>query len=130
MSGRPEEFLKFWSDLKLPIQSECPSHTQDNDGMDALSGLALMLAVIVAAAKIGGEGASRIGQPPVLGELLAGVLLGNLPGLDRLQAIGHDPYIDILARLGMLLLMFEVGIALTVRELFDVGVSSLLVALF
>ena len=95
---------------------------------DELGWLALGLAIIVTAALVGGNLAAHIGQPAVLGELLAGVLLGNLPGLGRLQFLGADPYLDILSRVGMLLLLFEVGLDLPVRDLFAVGPSSLLVA--
>jgi Kef-type K+ transport system membrane component KefB len=97
-------------------------------GVDELSRLALALSIIVSAAKLGGEAAVRLGQPPVLGELLAGVLLGNLPGLGSLDSVASDMYLDLLARLGMLLLLFEIGVELTVRELFEVGASSVLVA--
>ena len=38
----------------------------------------MVLALIIIAAKLGGELLGRLGQPPVLGELLMGVLLGNL----------------------------------------------------
>jgi Na+:H+ antiporter len=95
---------------------------------DELGWLALGLAIIVTAALLGGHLAGRIGQPAVLGELLAGMLLGNLPGLGTLQFLGADPYLDILSRVGMLLLLFEVGLDLSVRDLFAVGPSSLLVA--
>ena len=95
---------------------------------DQLSWLALGLAIIVTAASLGGHLAGRFGQPAVLGELLAGMLLGNLPGLARLQFLSADPYLDILARVGMLLLLFQVGLDLSVRDLFAVGPSSLLVA--
>ena len=91
--------------------------------------MALGLTIILAAALLSGHLAARIGQAAVLGELAAGLLLGNLPGLERLRFIGADPFIDILARLGMLLLMFEVGLDLSPRDLFVVGPSSLLVAL-
>ena len=98
-------------------------------GMADESGhLALSLAIVVTAALIGGHIAVRLGQAAVLGELLVGVALGNLPGLGLIQFIGTDPFIDILARVGMLLLMFEVGLDLSVRDLFAVGSSSLLVA--
>lgn len=96
--------------------------------VDELSSLALALAVLIAAAKVGGEAAARIGQPAVLGELLAGVLLGNLPGFGAVQHLGGDAYLDILSRLGMLLLLFEVGLGLSVRDFLAVGPSSLLVA--
>jgi Kef-type K+ transport system membrane component KefB len=95
---------------------------------DELGWLALGLAIIVTAALLGGHLAGRFGQPAVLGELLAGMVLGNLPGLATLQFVGADPYLDILSRLGMLLLLFEVGLGLSVRDLFAVGPSSLLVA--
>jgi Kef-type K+ transport system membrane component KefB len=96
--------------------------------VDQLGWLALGLAIIVSAALFGGNLAAYIGQPAVLGELLAGMLLGNLPGLGRLQFLGADPYLDILSRVGMLLLLFEVGLDLSVRDLFAMGPSSLLVA--
>ena len=95
---------------------------------DELGRLALGLAVIVTAALLGGYFAVRLGQPAVLGELLAGLLLGNLPGFGFLGFIAADPYIDMLSRIGMLLLLFGVGVELSVRDLFSVGASSLLVA--
>jgi Kef-type K+ transport system membrane component KefB len=95
---------------------------------DEFSSLVLSLAMLVTAAKIGGDLAGRFGQPAVLGELAAGVLLGNLPGFEPLQYLAGDGYLDTFARLGMLLLLFEVGLELSVRDLFAVGASSLLVA--
>jgi Kef-type K+ transport system membrane component KefB len=95
---------------------------------DELGWLALGLAIIVAAALLGGHVATRIGQPAVLGELLAGMILGNMIGLEKLQFLGADPYLDILSRVGMLLLLFEVGVDLSVRDLLSVGPSSFAVA--
>jgi len=95
---------------------------------DELGWLALGLAILVTAALVGGHVATWAGQPAVLGELLAGVILGNLPGLARLRFIGADSSLDMLSRVGMLLLLFEVGLDLSVRDLFAVGPSSLLVA--
>jgi Kef-type K+ transport system membrane component KefB len=95
---------------------------------DELGWLALGLAIIITAALLGGHLMGMIGQPAVLGELLAGILLGNAPGLASLQFIGADPYLDILSRVGMLLLLFEVGLELSVRDLFAVGRSSFAVA--
>jgi Kef-type K+ transport system membrane component KefB len=90
----------------------------------------LWLAVILIAAQAGGDLAARIGQPAVLGELLAGVVLGNLGlvGLTTFQPLASDPFLDLLARLGVLLLLFEVGLESTVAEMMQVGLSSVLVA--
>ena len=98
------------------------------DPLDELGWLALGLAIVLTAALFGGNLAARIGQPAVLGELFAGMLLGNMPGLQRLQFLGADRHLDILSRVGMLLLLFEVGLDLSVRDLLAVGPSSLLVA--
>jgi Kef-type K+ transport system membrane component KefB len=97
--------------------------------VDELGRLALALVIVLTAALFGGHLAVRVGQPAVLGELTAGLLLGNLPGLAVLDFIGTDPYLNILSGIGMLLLMFEVGLDVSVRDLFAVGPSSLLVAL-
>jgi len=98
--------------------------------VDPVAAVALHLALILVAAKLGGEAATRVGQPAVLGELLAGVALGNagLLGAGGLEAMKTDPALDLLSRLGVLLLLFEVGLGSTVREMLRVGPSALLVA--
>src|SRR2546430_1000352 len=97
---------------------------------DAFATLVLSLALILIAAKAGGHLAVRAGQPAVLGELGAGVLLGNLAlmsfsGLDYLKT---DPSVDLLSRIGAILLLFQVGLESTVDEMIKVGRSSSLVA--
>jgi Kef-type K+ transport system membrane component KefB len=94
---------------------------------DPVAHLALLLALVLIAAKAGGELATRLKQPAVLGELLAGVLLGNLPWR-VFQELGADPFIDILARIGVLILLFGVGLESTVREVLAVGVAAARVA--
>ncbi|HEU5056179.1 MAG TPA: cation:proton antiporter [Kofleriaceae bacterium] len=88
------------------------------------------MAIVLVAAKLGGDLAARLRQPPVLGELLAGVLLGNLAlvGVDWFERIEVDPAIEFLSRVGVLVLLFEVGLESTVRQMLRVGLSSLLVA--
>ncbi len=97
---------------------------------DPVAFVALALAVILVAAKLGGHVAQRIGQPAVLGELLVGIVLGNLglSGVDWLEPIKSDRTIDVLARLGVIILLFEVGLESTVREMLHVGGRALLVA--
>jgi Kef-type K+ transport system membrane component KefB len=90
----------------------------------------LGIVVILVAAKLGGELFERIGQPAVLGELLMGMLLGNLAllGFDAFEFLGNLQGIEILAQLGVILLLFQVGLESNVREMLSVGWSSLLVA--
>jgi Kef-type K+ transport system membrane component KefB len=97
---------------------------------DPVAPVVLALALILVAAKIGGDLAARIGQPSVLGELLVGVALGNLGllGFSGFEAIRHDATIDMLARLGVLVLLFEVGLESTIGQMMKVGVSSFVVA--
>jgi Kef-type K+ transport system membrane component KefB len=107
-----------------------PAHASDGAHADPVSRVALMLAVLLLAAKLGGDLATRVGQPAVLGELLAGVLLGNLDllGFAGLEAMATDPMIDMVARLGVIVLLFEVGLESTVNQMMKVGVSAFLVA--
>jgi Kef-type K+ transport system membrane component KefB len=87
-----------------------------------------VLAAILAAAKLLGELAERFGQPAVLGELLAGVLLGSSV-LGIVPADGAEAeLIHLLAELGVLLLLFEIGLETDLREMFRVGTASLAVA--
>ena len=97
---------------------------------DAFATLVLSLALILIAAKAGGHFAVRVGQPAVLGELGAGVLLGNLAlvGFSGLDYLKTDPSVDLLSRIGAILLFFQVGLESTVAEMIKVGLSSLLVA--
>jgi Kef-type K+ transport system membrane component KefB len=89
--------------------------------MSAFLQLALLLIVILLAAKLAGYLSLRLGQPSVLGELLVGILLGpslldilHLPFLDG-HALGET--IHMLGELGMLLLMFIAGLELHLDEL-------------
>jgi Kef-type K+ transport system membrane component KefB len=96
----------------------------------SIANLILSLAIILVAAKISGHFAARFGQPAVLGELAAGVLLGNLTlvGFGGLEYLKTDTSIDMLAQLGVILLLFQVGLESTVGQMLKVGLSSLLVA--
>jgi Kef-type K+ transport system membrane component KefB len=99
-------------------------------GADPVTPVVLGLAVILAAAKLAGDLSARLGQPAVLGELCVGVVLGNLPllGVSSLVFISGNPALDILARIGVIVLLFEVGLESTVRDMMKVGWASLLVA--
>lgn len=92
--------------------------------------LLLAIAVILAAAKLGGDLFERLGQPAVLGELLAGVLLGNLElvGLGWFRGLSGNTTLIGLADVGVVLLLFEVGLESTIQDMRQVGWRALIVA--
>ena len=93
-----------------------------------VAGFFLALAAILVAAKLLGELSERIGQPAVLGELVAGVLLGgSVLGIVPHDGLGGE-LVHVLAELGVLLLLFEIGLETDLREMFRVGPASLAVA--
>jgi Na+:H+ antiporter len=98
--------------------------------LDSGAHLILALALVFAAAKLGGEVAERLRQPAVLGELLAGVLLGNLDlvGVGWFRGLTTDQALNGLAEVGVVLLLFEVGLDSTVGEMRRVGGRAFLVA--
>lgn len=84
--------------------------------------LLLVVAATLAAAKLLGRLATRIGQPAVLGELIAGVLLGAslLGWLDP-----TNPVIHVLAEIGVIVLLFEIGLHTELRAITAVlGVAT------
>lgn len=88
------------------------------------------LVVILVSAKVGGGLFARFGQSAVLGELLAGVVIGNLGilGLHVFDGLRDLPALEILAQIGVLFLLFAVGLESDIRRMAAVGASSLLVA--
>jgi Kef-type K+ transport system membrane component KefB len=90
----------------------------------------LLIAVVLLAARLSSF-VERLGQPAVLGEILIGVLLGNLflAGIPIFEPIKHNPIIEFLAELGVVILLFQVGLETNIREMSQVGGRALLVAL-
>jgi Kef-type K+ transport system membrane component KefB len=86
--------------------------------------LLIALVVIWLAAKLAAEGMERIGQTAVLGELLAGVVIG--PGV--LGLVHESEVIHALAELGVLILLFEVGLESDLARLLRAGPQAVLVA--
>ena len=85
-----------------------------------------LLVVMLGTAKVFGALAQRIGQPAVLGELIAGVVLGR-------SVLGLvDPQTEVLhlfAELGVIILLFEIGLETNLRQLLKVGGAATVVAL-
>jgi len=86
----------------------------------------LALIAILLAAKLFGELAERLGQPAVLGELIGGVVVG-VSGLKIVDP--QDVTIHLLAELGVILLLFLIGLDTDLRRLLSVGGSATAVAL-
>ena len=99
-------------------------------GAPDLTPTLLALVLVLVGARLGSALSERLGQPPVLGELLAGVVIGNLGlmgwhGLDGLRDLAG---LELLAQIGVLFLLFEVGLSTEIGQMLAVGGSSLLVA--
>ncbi|MEO1124907.1 MAG: cation:proton antiporter [Cyanobacteria bacterium J06639_16] len=123
-----------------------------------LAGVLLTLVVVYLASKLGGELSKRFDLPPVLGELVGGVVvgisalhfivfpengsiaadsmimtvLGGLGNLDA-EALTHifqsqSEVISVLAELGVIVLLFEIGLESDLRELTKVGYQAAVVA--
>lgn len=85
----------------------------------------LSLLIILAGAWIGGTGAKRLGYPPILGELVIGIILG--PAL--LGLLETSEMISVLAEVGIILLMVYIGIEINFRDLGKASWPGLLAAI-
>ncbi len=86
-------------------------------------GIAADIAIILVAALLGGLVAQRLGQPLILGYILAGVLVGPYTGFVTVSNV-HD--IELLAEIGVALLLFALGIEFSLKELQPVRRVALL----
>ncbi len=85
----------------------------------------LSIALILISAKIFSELFVFLKLPPVIGELMAGIIIGpSLSGLVENRVILHH-----LAEIGILLLLFEIGLETDIRQIIKVGLQSTLVAI-
>jgi Kef-type K+ transport system membrane component KefB len=142
----------------LAAATETTTESSAEDGTLVLAGVLLSLVVIYFASKLGGEICSRINLPPVLGELVGGVLIGvsafrllvfpeggSLAGdsliISLLQSTaGLSPesapsvfatqseVISLLSELGVIILLFEIGLESDLKELIRVGPLAAVVA--
>ncbi len=124
----------------LPVKSsiQTRNHSKENADKvkhgheDPIAPILLGIVIILAAAKIGGGIFEKINQPAVLGELVLGIIIGNLAyftGWEFFAPLRNHTFIDLLARFGVLILLFEIGLGTDIRDMVRVGLSSLLVAL-
>lgn len=90
----------------------------------------LWLAIILMSARLFAPLAARFGFPAVLGELLLGVVFGNLSllGLGYFDAIAQDPIVAFLAELGVIVLLLQIGLETRLADLVKVGGRAFAVA--
>ena len=95
-------------------------------GHAGLSAFLLALVATIFATSVLGYAAERVGQPAVLGELIAGVLLGA-------SVLGvlnpGDPAVSAFAQIGVLMLLFQIGMQTDLKALTRVGTAALAVAI-
>lgn len=134
------------------------SATNANEGSLVLASVLLSLVIIYFTSKLGGEICDRINLPPVLGELVGGVIIGvsalkllvfpeaGFEGSDSviisfLQTTAGLPsesvssvfktqseVISVLSELGVIILLFEIGLESDLKELIKVGPQAAIVA--
>lgn len=150
----PSTLVDVWPSMPLVVATTPESEY----GPFVLAGVLLTLVVVYLASKLGGELSKRFDLPPVLGELVGGVVvgisalhflvfpetgavasdsvimtvLGWLGNLDA-EAIAHifqsqSEVISVLAELGVIVLLFEIGLESDLRELTKVGSQAAVVA--
>jgi Kef-type K+ transport system membrane component KefB len=102
--------------------------------MTAFLQLAIILAILLFAAKAAGFLSIKLGQPSVLGELIVGIILGpsllNLLHFPVFSAHETGEFIKEIGELGVLLLMFLAGLELHLEELVQNKSASALGGIF
>ncbi|RME60910.1 cation:proton antiporter [Candidatus Parcubacteria bacterium] len=117
---------------EAPISSESFAQNQahekgntEEEGHNKFGIVFLWVALLLIAAKISSI-VERFGQPSVLGELIIGVILGNLAliGIPSLDAIKGSEIMNFLAELGVVVLLFQIGLESNISEMQKVGVRA------
>ena len=107
--------------------------TSSSGHSDPIAPVLLGLIIILLAAKVGGELFEKMNQPSVLGELIFGILIGNIAlfsgGAYNFENMFNSESIDIMARLGVMILLFQVGLESNIKDMMKVGISSFLVSI-
>ena len=118
----------------MAVNATLGTHAIETAGsQDILRALAT-LAVLIMAAKVLGEFFSSIGIPPVIGELLAGVVFGPYALGGNMLVYGQplvviNNYVDAFARIGVILLVFAAGLETTFSEFKRIGGQAFAVGL-
>lgn len=92
--------------------------------MAPLTKILFELFLMFLAAKLAAEIFERLKLPDVIGELIAGIVIGSY----ALGLVGRSQVYDVIAQIGVIVLLFSVGLETKIEEIFRVGSSSILVA--
>ena len=92
--------------------------------MPAAAQIPLSMLVVFASAKLLSELFERFGQPGIVGEILAGILIGP----HVLGWMAPNQILDILSDLGVMFLLFRVGLEVKASQLVKVGGTAIVVA--
>jgi Kef-type K+ transport system membrane component KefB len=101
----------------------------NDHGIDVAQMFLILIAILLVG-KFLGEMAERLGQPAVLGELIAGVILGgSVLGIIPAEGTAMREVIHVFAEIGVSILLFEIGLETDLKEMFRVGPSASAVAM-
>ena len=100
----------------------------DDPNSYSLGSFFLALASIFIVGKIVSSLFVKYKQPEVLGELIAGVLLGILGLIPLYGELGYD-FFHLLSEVGVAILLFEIGLETDLDDLINVGLPSLIVGI-
>lgn len=105
------------------------ANASESAAVHSYAGTFLWIAILLLAARFASL-VERIGQPSVLGELVIGVVLGNLAlvGIPFFAEVPTNETIAFLAELGVVILLFQIGLESNVQKMRAVGARALLVA--
>lgn len=114
-------FLLFAPSLAFASQSAESSHS--------VGIIFFWIAILLLLAKMSGL-IEKLGQPSVLGELLIGIVIGNLGllGFHYFEPIKNNEIIKFLSELGVVLLLFQIGLESNIYKMKQVGLKAFLVA--
>jgi len=122
-------FILISSILLTPLAYASSSSEEASSHGDEVALVFLDIAIILLAAKFAGL-VERYGQPAVLGELVLGMILGNLTlvGIGFFDLVKQNEIIRFLAELGVVVLLFQIGLESKLSEMTKVGGRALMVA--
>jgi Kef-type K+ transport system membrane component KefB len=130
-AGSAVEFAGQEAEAQEAHDEEPGADEHGGSGTHTTARFFLILIGMLVAGKIGGELAERLGQPAVLGELIGGVIVGGSV-LGLVPTAAGDAMaetIHLFAEIGVVILLFEVGLETDLKEMFRVGPAASAVAL-